>query len=216
LEPEEFPATVVWSPEATHNFVFSPYTVTAEALSSTVTVILYSNPEIDMDGGVWWNDTLWDTASLVEVPPPSGTILQGSLPEPDGLISNLSIRALPGLAIVEWDTSVDASTQVLYRALDPSDMISPTQLLTFTHYLPLVRGQIGHSVLTQQSAPDTTPVRHHQAVLGGLPANYIIDFVALSRRLEGQACVTSASRITRAETEGEAFSVNLPVLLRGE
>ncbi|MGD9099457.1 MAG: hypothetical protein PVF45_03180, partial [Anaerolineae bacterium] len=83
LEPDRFPDTVVWSPEATHNFAFAPYSVTVEAFSDTVTLILYSNPEVDIKRGVWWNDTLWDTASLIEVQPPSGTILTNTtiLPE---------------------------------------------------------------------------------------------------------------------------------------
>ncbi len=214
LEPEEFPSTVFWSPEATHDFVWAPYEVTAEALSDTVTVILFSKPEVDPERGVWWNDTLWDTASLVEVQPPSGTILDsGRLPEPDGLITNVSIEALPHQATVEWDTSVDASSQILYRVYVP---ISPTEPLSYTVFMPAMYGDLNPRNLTQHSPVDQTPVRHHQVVLTDLPDDYIIDFVALSRRLQGAACVTSASEITRAESASEVLSTNPPTLSEGK
>jgi hypothetical protein len=216
LEPEDFPATVIWSPEATHNFVFAPYTITAEAQSDKVTVILYAYPEIDIPGGVEWNDTIWDTASLVEVPPPPGTRLDGgNVPEPDGLISNVSARVMPEVAIVQWETSVPASTQLLYRIAEPADPISNTQLLTYSLYLPMVTHAAGPSVLDRYSRPDTAPVLHHQVVLVGLPEIYTIDFVALSRRLTGEACVTSASSVTRAASSGVIHHTYLPVLLEG-
>jgi hypothetical protein len=223
LEPDEFPDTVVWSAEATHNFAFTPYTVTAEALSSTVTVVLFSNPEVDTLGGVWWNDTVWDTASLLEVPPPSGTILDGSsLPEPDGLITNLSIFALPRLAFVEWDTPVPASTQVLYRLVKPSSPVTETPPLTYTVFLPFLEN--GSSILNWRSSLDTRPVLHHVAALRNLPSKYVIDFVALSRRLtcpggqcrgDGGTCVTSASSVNRAVSLDEGYAVYTPLVLVG-
>jgi hypothetical protein len=216
LEPEEFPDTVIWSSEATHNFVFAPYNVTAEALSNTVTVILFSNPEIDLEGGVIWNDTIWDTASLIEVLPPSGSILGGDgLPEPDGLISNVSARALPEVAIVEWDTAVPASTQLLYRIVEPIAPITNTQPLTYSLYLPMVTHDAGGFVFDRRSRPDTTPVLHHRVVVFGLPDVYTIDFVGLSRRLVGDGCVTSASGVTRAKSSGVINHTYLPVLLDG-
>jgi hypothetical protein len=216
LEPEEFPDTVIWSSEATHNFVFAPYNVTAEALSSTVTVILFSNPEVDLEGGVIWNDTIWDTASLIEVLPPSGSILGGDgLPEPDGLISNVSARALPKVAIVEWDTAVPASTQLLYRIVEPIAPITNTQPLTYSLYLPMVTHDAGGFVFDRRSRPDTTPVLHHRVVVFGLPDVYTIDFVGLSRRLVGDGCVTSASGVTRAKSSGVINHTYLPVLLDG-
>ena len=102
---KRFPQTVVWSPEATHNFVWTPYEVQAEALSNTVTVIMYTNPEVNLDDGVWWNDTLWDTASLVEIPWPSATLLDGDVfPAPDGQIVNVTTNLIPHQATIEWDT----------------------------------------------------------------------------------------------------------------
>jgi hypothetical protein len=190
LEPEAFPDTVVWSAEATHNFVFMPYTVTAEALANTVTVIMYSYPEVDVEGGVVWNDAIWDTASLVEVPPPSGTLLEDDqVPAPDGFITSLTAVASSEETVVAWDTPVAASTQLLYRTLEPSEPISGTTLLPYSLYVPMA----GTAIYWQHSPLDTTPVLHHRVALSGLPAGTVLDFVALSRRLEGNACVTSAS-----------------------
>jgi hypothetical protein len=213
LEPQQFPGTVAWSPEATHNFVFTPYSVTTEALSNTVTVIMFSNPEIDLERKLYWNDTVWDTASLVEVPPPSGTILDGpSLPEPDGLISNVSVVALPRAAIVEWDTPVPASTQVVYRIVEPPQPITGTTLLIYSVYLPLVMSSQFN--LDLYSPLDSTPVLHHSATLVGLLSEYDIELAALSRRLDGQTCVTSASGITRTASLTESQAIYLPAVLR--
>ena len=217
LEPEEFPDTVVWSPEATNNFSWASYEVMIEALSDTITVILFSNPEVNPDSGVWWNDTLWDTASLVQVQPPSGTLLDDNdPPEPDGLITNVSAKALPHTIIVEWDTSAEASTQLLYRAWEPSGPVTPTTLLTVSVYLPVVAAPLDASILTRHSPPDTTPVYHHRVLVTGLPASYNIDFVALSRRLQGNVCATSASGITHAESLNEGSAIYLPMLWRGD
>ena len=201
LEPEAFPDTVVWSPEATHNFVFLPYTVTAEALANTVTVIMYSYPEVDLKGGVGWNDAIWDTASLVEVPPPSGTLLEDDvLPAPDGFIASLTAVASSEETVVAWDTPVEASTQLLFRTLQPTEQISGTTLLPYSQYLPMA----GVTIHWQHSPLDTTPMLHHRVALSGLPAGTVFDFVALSRRLEGNACVTSASVRTQVTVSGGA------------
>jgi hypothetical protein len=203
LEPNQFPDTVVWSPEATHNFAFAPYSVTVEALSDTVTLILYSNPEVDIKRGVWWNDTLWDTASLIEVQPPSGTILTSTaiLPEPDGLITNLSILAYPHQAIIEWETTSPASTQVAYRITEPAPPVSGTTLLFYSVYLPFVVND--YLALDQYSPLDSTPALYHQVILEDLPFEYTIEFVALSARLDGQACVTSVSSLTHMVSRDE-------------
>jgi hypothetical protein len=201
LEPEEFPSTVVWSPEATHDFDWAPYDVNAEALADIVTVIMYSNPEVNPEGGVWWNDTLWDTASLVEVPWQRATLLDGDyLPTPDGAITNLSANALPHQATIEWDTATDASTQVLYQVSEPSAPISPTIPFSHTLYMPRVFSIIDPNTL-QYSPVDTTPVLHHQVVLTNLPENYTIEYVALSRSFQGAACITSASAFTHAKSD---------------
>ncbi len=217
LEPDEFPETVVWSAEATHNFYYAPYSVTVEALSSTVTAILFSHPQIDVRKGILWNDALWDTASLVQVSPPSGTLLEGDfLPEPDGLITNVSATVLPRIAIVEWDTTVDASTQLQYRIWEPITPITLTIELSYSLHLPLVVSAPSLSSLNLASPPDQTPRRHHQVVLTGLPESYAIDFVALSRRLDGNACLTSASKVIHAESQGEVYFTYIPVLMKGD
>jgi hypothetical protein len=216
LEPSEFPPTVVWSPEATHDFVFSPYSVTTEALSTTVTTILYSYPEVDIEGGVLWNDTIWDTASLVQVPPPSGTLVVGEdWPEPDDFIRDLKGIALPGVAVVDWETLRGASTQLLYEVVALQEPISMTALISHSLYLPMVTTMIGPSALAAFSPPDWTVVQHHRVTLTGLPSKYGLRFVALSRRLEGLECVTSASDQTRIVTPDGGSQLYAPVVLKG-
>lgn len=202
LGVNQFPNTVVWSAEATHNFVFRPYRVTTEALSDTITVILFSNPEVNTRRGVWWNDTVWDTATLVEVPPPGGKIIRGTtLPEPDGWIANVNAVALPQQVVIEWDTLMPASSQVVYRVIEPTASISATATLSYSFCLPFVSS--GVPALKQYSPLDTTPTLHHQVVLTGLPSQYLIDFAVLSRWFNGQACVTSASSAARAISSGQ-------------
>jgi hypothetical protein len=206
LEPEEFPSTVVWSPEKTHYFVFAPYELTTEALADTVTAILYSKPRVDLKGGVWWHDTVWDTVSLLEAPPPGGTILPGIIiPDADGFITNLSVIAYPYETVVEWDTPGPASTQVIYQLVDKKPAPPPpgsTILLSHQVYLPYA-AHMSHS-LHKHSPLDQKPTLHHKVVLQDLPSEYTIDLVALSRRLDGPACVTSVSErvliVARDET----------------
>jgi hypothetical protein len=210
LEPEEIPSTVIWSPEATHNFVFMPYAITAEARSTKVTVIMFSNPEIDPDNGVVWNDTIWDTASLLEVPPPSGIILDSAIvPEPDGLITNLTTDVVSQQATIEWDTTVDASTQLLYRVLEPSDPISVTHPLSYSLHFPVL-SRSKNPYAMQHSPFDSAPVSHHKVVLTDLPDDYVLEFVALSRRLNSNACVTSASDFMFAEPGDGALANTAP------
>lgn len=215
LEPEEIPQTVVWSPEATHNFVWTPYEVQAEALSNTVTVIMYTNPEVNLDDGVWWNDTLWDTASLVEIPWPSATLLDGDVfPAPDGQIVNVTTNLIPHQATIEWDTMTKSSTQLLYRAVALSEPVTGTLLV---HALYLPRIDVGVRLTGyQHSVVDTQPVNHHQVVVTGLPDEYAIEFVALSRWLDESGCVTSASSVVRAEANRAVLSQETSPVLQGE
>ncbi len=214
LEPKDFPNTVVWSPEFTSDFKFTPYEVTVEALAQTITVIMFAYPEVNWDGGVLWNDAIWDSASLVEVPPPSDTLVEGSdLPEPDGFIDNLQVQTFPGMAIVEWDTAVPASSQVFYRVFATTEPISASNKA----YLPLVvNGSATPPPLDQYSPVDMTSVYHHRVVLTGLPAKYYLDVVALSRRLDGLACMTSASDRARSSILKDNTLAYLPLTIAGE
>jgi hypothetical protein len=215
LEPEEFPRTVVWSPEATHYFAFAPYSVTAEALSSTLTVVLYSTPEISPEKKIWWNDTIWDTASLVEVAPPSGTIMSGTqLPAPDGFISNVTVLALPHVAVIEWETAAPASSQVVYRIKELQAAVSVTLPYTYRVYLPLQMN--GASDWPHYSELDSTPVSHHRVVLTDVPYAYRIEFAALSRRPDGDVCRTSASSPLHKTTSQGSDLVYVPLALGGK
>jgi hypothetical protein len=217
LEPEAFPDTMVWSPEANHYFVYEPYRVTAEALSHTLTVALFSYPEVDLEGGVYWHDTLWDTASLLAVPPPSGGLWDGApLPEPDGVVTNLHATLLPRVAIVEWETTVDASTQLLYRVAELTDPVSVTIPLSHSLYLPMVVSSVTEAALRPGSSLDFTPVRFHKVTITALPARYSLDFVALSRWLGGEACITSASTRIHTLSSDKGHAVALPLFVKGK
>jgi hypothetical protein len=217
LEPEEFPPTMVWSPEADNYFTYGPYRVVAEALSKTLTVALFSYPEVDIEGGVLWHDTLWDTASLVQVPPPSGTLLDGAeFPAPDRFISNVRTTLLPRAAIVEWETAGNASAQVLYRALNRTIPFSITEPLSHSVYFPMMTISVDPSTLLSHSSPDYESTRQHRVVLSGLPMGYALDYVVLSRRLDNKVCVTSASKPTRVILEDGGAVLHLPVVWKDE
>jgi hypothetical protein len=189
LEPSEFPATVVWSSEATHDFSFAPYAVTAEARANIITVILFSNPEVDPDGGVLWNDTIWDTASLVQAQPPSGLLVSpGTLRPPDGEISGVTSTPVFNAATLQWQTSAPAFSQVLYHYVAPA---SPGTSLP-----PIVTS-------TEQFEHRTnvvlTALKSHSIKLRDLSPASVYDVALLSRRWTGSRCQTSVY-VTRIET----------------
>jgi hypothetical protein len=83
--------------------------------------------------------------------------------------------------------------------------------------MPLVVRATNPLETMQRSPVYGAPVRHHTIVLTGLPDEYVIELVALSRRLEAAACVTSASDVTSKASAGEPFlSLFLPAVVRGD
>ena len=195
----ELPFDIVWSPEQTFYNVWGQHTVVAESRNETISAITYVSPDPDY----YPYDTFWDGGSLVEVAPPSGTILAGSsLPAPDNLIMGLSVSALALMAIVEWDTPVPASTQVMYRYVGPTHPPGAT-LMPHSVFLPSVTSD--SLELNLHSELDTTPVLHHRVVLQDLAPGYKIEVAALSRRLDGQICVTSASDVVRVTSPDTDF-----------
>jgi len=180
LEPENFPASVVWSPEATHNFSFAPYSVIAEALSDTLTVILYSYPEVDIDGGVIWNDTIWDTASLTQVATPNGMLLAtGNLPSADGKISQVVDTTVFNAATLQWQTSDPAYSQILYHYVGPVSGPPPPPIADHT------------DDFEHQTSVDWTARMAHSIKLTDLSPASVYDVALLSRRWTGSACETS-------------------------
>jgi hypothetical protein len=174
---------------------------------------MYSYPEVDIERGVYWNDTIWDTASLVQMPLPSGTLLESNeLPPPDGVITDVHVIADPGMAVVEWATSLDASTQLLYQVRSQIESIPLTTVLVYSVHLPLMVLDLDPTLM-RKSPPDLDPVREHRVVLTDLPESYSLGFVALSRGRDGAACITSASRfhwVDAAPGDGSQSTTSLP------
>jgi hypothetical protein len=185
------PAGIVWSTEATYLFVWGLHTVTAEAAGNYVTAITFASPE----PGYGYYDTFWDTGTLEQAQPPSGRIPGPATWLPDGFITNVTTQTVGGDLTVQWNTSAPASTQVWYRVISPTQAISPTTPLTETVYLPLVARGVAN--LDLYTVADQTPVTSHQAIVTGVPAGHIVEFVALSRRLTGGVCLTSTSSVFR-------------------
>lgn len=146
---------------------------------------------------------MWDSISLIEVQPPEGTILNiTNIPEADGFITNLSVMAYPYESIIEWDTLEPASSQVIYKLVEKAPAPpSGSTLLFHRVYLPFAT-KTSHS-LHEYSPLDSTPTLHHKIVLQDLPSEYTIELVALSRRLQDQACVTSVSERVRMASRDE-------------
>ena len=191
LYASDFPTTVVWSSVRDSYFVFSPYSVTVEALSTTVTVILYANPRVDTKKGVWWHDTVWDAVSLQPAAPPSGRLPEPLGWSPNGFITQVVSQTTGGQMVVEWDTAEPAVGQVWYRVWTPGTPVTPTgTLLPYVLYLPLVaRWELPDRYTPAEQSLST----HHQAVIEGLQEGQVVEFVILSRRLRGGACQTSVS-----------------------
>jgi hypothetical protein len=169
----DFPATMVWSPEFDHGYFWQAASVTAEALSSTISVWTYTAP--DSTGGPS-RSAYWDEASLVQVPPPSGILnTTAILPAADGKITNVTTSTTAIRANLAWQTTKPAVTQVLYHYVsDPAQPITHS-LAAFELHTPV----------------DSTASTSHSARLANLRPQSAYDYAILSRKLEGNNCQTS-------------------------
>ncbi len=187
----ELPPHTVWSAETNPpKFTWVPISVTAEALSTTISVWTFTAPE---NTGSPSRSTFWDYASLVQVPRQTLSP-DGRIPAPDGRISGLTVTPLTTTARIQWTTSQPAFSQVLYRVQPTNTPYTGTATLPPRIYLPIVaRGGSNVSEYTFKTIPTTNAATNQSVTLTGLEASKTYEYVAISRWFNGSACVSSAS-----------------------
>ncbi len=183
----DFPPHIVWSPEVHNVWNWQKFSITAEAVSNTLTVWTYTDARNVQTPP---KSTYWDYASLVEVPFPDNRLPPPASMDPSGFITNVVTQTVLDFLIIEWDTLAPASTQVVYRFLTETTPVTPTG--PYFVYLPLVvkPGGWGEYLATLL---DTTPKIHHRAVIPHVREGDRVEFIALSRRPLTTSCQTEIS-----------------------
>jgi hypothetical protein len=172
----ELPPHMVWSAESNPpKFTWVPISVTAEALSTTISVWTYVAPE---NTGSPSRSTFWDYASLVQAP--SSKLTTGTLPPNDNsFITGVTSSTTAIRANLSWQTSQPAVTQVLYHWVGNASMtlVPPpvTSVSDFESFTPV------------DSAASTA----HSVRLANLSPTSIYDYAILARRVVGSACQTA-------------------------
>lgn len=173
--PADLPPNIVWSPEFDHAaYTWASQSVIAEAVSTTVTVWTYAAPE-----AIGPLSTYWDYGSLIQVPSPSGMLISGTLPSPDGAITGVTTATTAFRANIAWQTNGPAVSQVLYHYVGDATMPSP----------PPIAGSAADYEL--HTPIDMAWSIAHSVRLPSLRPMSLYDYAILSRRLVGGACQTS-------------------------
>ncbi|MBN1889203.1 MAG: hypothetical protein JW850_14515 [Thermoflexales bacterium] len=175
-DASQLPSGIIWSPEFDHAaYTWAGISVTVEALSSTVSVWTYAAPE---GGGS--QSAYWDKLSLVQSPTPNGLLApSGALPAPDGGITDVTSGTLLGTAVLKWNTSHLALSQLLYHYVGPASSTSLPPLATDTSQFE-GRTSINANLSTS-----------HSVTLRDLSIGAVYDIALLSRRWMGNQCQTS-------------------------
>jgi hypothetical protein len=188
----EFSSAAVWSPVSNHAaFTWVPLSVTAEALSTTLSVWTVTAPEPTESNS---RSTYWDYASLVQAPPPAGTSLAapGALPAPDGKITGIIITASLTATALQWQTPAPAHSQVLYHYAGSSAATNLPPIADstekFESRLPISDAQATHRFRIENLVPAST-----------------YDVALLSRQWNGTQCQTSV-QVIRIQTLGTLTS----------
>ena len=213
IHMEPFPADVVWSPEQTFHNTWGQHIVVTEAYSDHVTAITYVSP----DPGFPPYDTFWDTGRLFQVQPPDGRLPAPDQLDSDGFITNVITSTSLDYLVVEWDTLAPASSQVWYSIMDTTTVTSTSPYTESVIYLPLVLNNYGAIPTFQYFTPaDQTQVTHHKARLGPFSAgDQKLQFIVLSRRMDGGDCRTSASELVETTFHvGTVYHLYLPLIVR--
>lgn len=177
-----FPSTMVWGDShAEYVDFYGPLSVTAEARSSTISVFTYA----DADGGASIH-TVWDTGSFRDATPAMIHDLQ-DLPSPGG-VYNVSESVGTTTATITWETTNEALGQVYYRLVPSGGTGLP---YTHTVYIPVVLGAMTSNWLA--TPLDKTPKTTHTATLTDLQPDSSYEYIAVSRGLFGDQCVTWVS-----------------------
>lgn len=168
-----FPATMVWSP-VTEDQLWHPLSVSAEALSSTITVWTYAATRGDKVS----HSAYWDYMTLTQSAYPGA-----SLPTPQSwnstYIQSMNVTFVLDKAVVTWITAEPTYGQVWYTH-NPAD----------------------NSTYTSFSAVEPFPTTHHLIEIEGIQeAGDTVLVAALARRASGGQCVTEALAQTATSPE---------------
>lgn len=162
-------------------------TVSTEALADRITVFTFANAS-----GGSSHDIIWDAGYFAEVTP--DLISDPDSPPASGGISGLQVATSSTSAVVSWNTSSAAISQVYYRLVaGPSSPVSPPgTLLLHTIYLPLVNRAPNpypwfSTELYKSSETD------HSVEISGLQPGSTYEYFVASRGVSGDACVTWVS-----------------------
>jgi hypothetical protein len=187
----DFPATMVWSPEFDHQaYTWAAGVVTAEAAATTISVWTYAAP----DGREMSMSTYWDAASLVQVPFADDRLPMPDVGDPSTFIQDLAMRSVLDELIITWTTPEPASTQVWYEVI-PFGIPFDGEL-----------GQLDPQN-TLATPLDATPKTEHHVVIEGMSTGDYVRFAALSRHAMGERCVTESSGLS---VHTQSFQMPLP------
>lgn len=171
-----FPSTMVWSETINQPaYEWALKSVTAEALSTTITVWTFVAPENDANPS---RSTYWDYASLTLVTPPDGMLVSGVLPAPDGNIRNVISTTAINAATLQWQTTAPAYSQVLYHYVG-SAAVPPPPVVTNTQQFEM------------KTDIDWTLNTEHSVRLQNLAPGSVYDVALLAHRWTGSQCQTS-------------------------
>jgi hypothetical protein len=192
-----FPSSMVWGDDSDYSaYTWGVKSVTAEALSTTITVWTYVSPD---PTGSQSRSTYWDYMSMVQVPPPNGMLIaDGTLPAADGSITNVTTKTTALRAYLSWTTSQPALTQVLYHYVGDANMASPPPPATLT------------SAYEFSTTIDYNPATSHSTSLPNLRPMSLYDYAVLSRKLVGNTCQTSVYVGRLSTTDMLVTSGSLP------
>jgi len=183
--PSDLPPNIIWSSEVHNVWNWQKLFITAEAVSTTLTVWTYTDAR---NVQIASKSTYWDYASLVEVPFPGNRLPPPSSMTPSGFITNVVTQTVLDFLIVEWDTLAPASSQVWYRFITETTTITPTG--AYFVYLPLVIKPLSGEGYPFATSLDTTPKTRHRAAIPNVREGDRIEFVVLSRHPLNNACRT--------------------------
>jgi len=188
----ELPDNIVWSEEQSTLVKWEQLSVQTEAISTAMTAILYAAP-VPPGGKTPYFDTHWD-GGYMEVLPAE----RNRLPEPDnwtpsGFIQNLSYIQEGNTMTVTWETPEPASAQVWYRTIPVQPTPITTTMVVFPHALYLPKVDHTYEQYPCITPIDFTPSTQHELVILGLKEGDILRFVALSRRVLDNTCITEVS-----------------------
>ena len=183
-----FPSTTVWSAESHQPaLTWAPISVTAEAAATTISVWTYAHPDSGPSQSAYW-----DYGSLVQTPFPDATLPAPASWYPSDFISNVTTQVNGNSVTINWETGAAAPTQVWYAIYEPAAVVTPTESMTYTTYLPIVAAFRPPTPTYMTPIDITSTSTQHQVVISGLPTDKAIVFAILSRRPDGTTCDTVA------------------------